>query len=172
MVADVNINISANTVAWYGAIIATIGFIFGTYNILRDRARIKVWYSWDNFIIGGFGNDDKSYLRVDVTNLGRRPVKITHVAAKLHSTNHTLLLTSSFQKQNEDRILTEQNPSTYYLAEQEELDQKDVWYIYAVEARGKEYRAYPSLRDRFMFWLTFPKSKVTRVKQNSKKAKG
>ena len=29
-------------VAWYAAIIGTISFFFAVYNIMRDRARIKI----------------------------------------------------------------------------------------------------------------------------------
>ena len=40
----INIEISATTVAWYGAIVATISVAVALFNYLRDRARIRINY--------------------------------------------------------------------------------------------------------------------------------
>ena len=39
---DLKIEITAITVAWYGAIVATASIFLSLYNVLRDRARIKI----------------------------------------------------------------------------------------------------------------------------------
>lgn len=165
---DLRLTISASSVAWYGAIIATIGFIVSAYNVLRDRAKVKVWYSWDNSVAGDPQEKGIKYLRVDVTNLGRRPIKVTHVGAKMHGDSRTILFTASFHKQNEDRILTEQNPSTLYMTDQKGMDKSKLWYIYAIDARGKEFRVYPFLKDRLKFWINTPHRLLTRYQSRRK----
>lgn len=167
--ADISLSISADTVAWYGAILATIGSVISLYNLLRDRAKIKLWYSFDNKIIGEFYEKGKEYLRVDVTNLGRRPIKVTHVGGQIHGESKTMLFSDSFQKQNEDRILTEQNPSVTYITDQDEIDRKRLWYVFVIDARGREYRTYPTLGDRLKMWIYLPKRFIARHFKGNKK---
>src|SRR3989344_7300708 len=130
---DIQLNISAGTVAWYGAIIATIGFTLSAYNILRDKAHVKLNYGWDYKMLGS----DTEYFKTEVINKGRRPVKITHVGARFHDDSRTMLFTSSFHKQDEERILTEKNPSTIYLTQQRGMKLDKLWYVLAIEARGR-----------------------------------
>lgn len=72
---DIHIEITANTVAWYGAIVATAGIIVSIWNSYKDRARIKVKissilipYSSSNYVDKGFS--------VTISNFGIRPIII------------------------------------------------------------------------------------------------
>ena len=78
------LEISASAVAWYGAIVATIGILVSLYNVLRDRARIKIKYQEDMQIIGPqtVYDSNKTYFNITVINKGRRPVNITKAAIR------------------------------------------------------------------------------------------
>jgi len=56
--STVSIEISANTVAWYGAIIATISLGLNIYKIWKDRPRLKISIS-KNYKIVGFDISNK-----------------------------------------------------------------------------------------------------------------
>ena len=167
--SEINISVSASAVAWYGAVVATVGFLVSLYNVWRDRARVKLDYSWNNFIVGDPTKEDVEYLSVDVTNIGRRPVKITHVGAKEHGKTSTIMFKDGFYRQEEDKILTERRPRTSYLIEQNDIKHKNIWYIFVIDARGKEFRAYPTVKDRLQFWISFPKRQTKKLKTRRKK---
>lgn len=48
----IKIEISANTVAWYGAILSTISLLIGIYKIWIDRPRLKIFVTRDLEIWG------------------------------------------------------------------------------------------------------------------------
>jgi hypothetical protein len=74
------IEISASTVAWYAAIVATLSAIVSAYNILRDRAKLKIAVRPNmKFYPEEPPYGDKTYVVVTVTNVGRRPITVTHV---------------------------------------------------------------------------------------------
>ncbi len=161
------LEISAPAVAWYGAIIATISFVVASYNVWRDRARLKIKYGYGYKIIGPLGNnDDTEYFQTTVINLGQRPVKITHVGAIFYDVDKKILFTSSFDKQNGENILTENNPSTYYLTDLEDLDIEKLNFVYAIDAKGKEYRKYASRIPTFKkYYLNLRKANNNRKDQ-------
>ena len=39
---DISIHISANTVAWYAAIVSTVGLLATIYTAWKDRPRVKI----------------------------------------------------------------------------------------------------------------------------------
>jgi hypothetical protein len=93
MLDDVfKIEISASAVAWYGAIVATIGGLVGLLNYLRDRARVKVKVSQGMFVYKqGLGNELQ--VIIQAINFGRRPITMTSVGFALDN-KHKLVITS------------------------------------------------------------------------------
>lgn len=79
--SEIKIEISASSVAWYGAITATIALLIDGVRLWLDRRRVKLKIL-PNMIctVPIFPNDseDEIYTIFRVINLGIRPVTITH----------------------------------------------------------------------------------------------
>ncbi len=104
-----SVTISADAVAWYGAILATIAAAKTIYDWWIDRSRLKIRWSFDMLM----QDETETFFVVEVINKGKRPVKITHVAVKLYGQQEVGLLGHSFTNQTQ-RILTDERPSTMY----------------------------------------------------------
>lgn len=78
------IEISANTVSWYSAVVATISFlaifVLALLNYLRDRARVEIGLQKNMWVVSAGSvypyDPDKDYLAITTINHGRRPVTI------------------------------------------------------------------------------------------------
>ncbi len=75
----IKIEISANTVAWYGAIVATITtisfIIFGILGYLKDKPKLKLNVT-RGFLMGPNYKDDNDYIFIEGVNKGKRTVTI------------------------------------------------------------------------------------------------
>jgi len=143
MLNDISINVSASVVAWYGAIVGTIGLVFSAIATIRDRAKIKILFGRDFRVVGGAGpyRDDIDYASVTVLNMGRRPIKIEKAALKIMGRKGLFLLNDSFAVHRR-RTLTEEEPRSEFLVEQDLIDVDRLWYVVVYDARGCEYRKY------------------------------
>lgn len=141
--ADISINISASSVAWYAALIGTFGGIKALVDLWNDRGRITIKYMPGMLVKNSRGiyEENKKYFSVEVINKGRRPIKITHVGTKFFDQELTSLFADSFLE-GVDRTLTESHPSTNYLVDQTGMQLNKLWYVYAIDAKGNEYREY------------------------------
>lgn len=142
--AQFKLEISANAVAWYGAIVATLGALTSLYNVLRDKARVKITYQKD-MQVGGIQNlydPNKTYVDITVINKGRRPIRIAKVAVRTVGKGlKYLLLTDSFFP-HVNKILTEEDPTAGFLLEQNEDLLASAWYICVYDGTGKVYRKF------------------------------
>lgn len=144
------IKISATAVAWYGAITATVSIIIAMLNYLRDKPKVKIEYS-KNIKISNQQNlydSSKTYFNISVINKGRRSINITKASIRILGLGGIYLLTDSFSP-NRNRILTEENPTTQFLTDQNSIDFSKIWYIAIHDATGKEYRKYFHLLPTF-----------------------
>lgn len=126
--------------AAYGALLSTANFFFGLYLNNKDKAKIVVSYQKNGRIAGDPKRKDIVYTRITVVNHGRRPAKIAQVFYRYFSGESFVLIDSIHE--NKNKVLTEENPSVYFLSEQKEIDFDQVWYVGAFDARNIEYKTY------------------------------
>ncbi len=143
-IPQIKLEISANAVAWYGAIVATIAAAVSIFMALRDRARIKIICEKDRIIIGeqSIYPKDKTYFNVSVVNRGRRPIRIEKVAFRTIGRKKRFALFSDSFLQERRKVLTEEYPRTDFMTEQDEDLLKSVWYIAIYDGAGKTYKKY------------------------------
>ncbi len=154
----IRIDVSASTVAWYGAIVATFVGIKALNDILNDRGRLKISFQTDMMIVGG-GSVSDSQVSISVTNKGKRPAKITHVSMRFLPDWDRALLWAG----ERPRILTEENPSTIYVKPQEGLDLEHLWLIEIIDARNKKYHWYRQKSGRLRWWQYQLRNKLKKL---------
>jgi len=140
----IKIEISATTVAWYGAIVATMSAVIGILNYLRDRSKIKIRYKGGWKIIGqqALYDSAKTYFVITVINKGRRPIRIERAGIRMVGLEHPWFLLSDSFMPYRNKVLTEENPTTEFLVSEELIDFSKAWYIAVKDATGREYRKY------------------------------
>ncbi len=135
---DFKIEISASTVAWYAAIVATTSAFLSGFNIWRDSRRIKITLKKHMKIYPPDpGEEDKVFLVIDVANVGRRPITITHVGFYEIGKKEGGLLADSFTKGQRE---IQEGKSTVYLMDQSLIDIEKLKTVIAVDATGKTYK--------------------------------
>jgi len=147
--------ISADAVAWYAAIVSTLAMLILLYGALRDRGRIKINYQKDMQVLGHHPDYDpnKTYVNITVINKGRRPVNITKAGVRvLGAKRKYALLNDSFSTQR-NRVLTEAEPTTEFMMEQDEALFGNAWFICVYDATGKVYRKY--LHPLLPIWMLY-----------------
>lgn len=155
----INVQISASAVAWYGAIVATFGFIFSTYNILRDRAKIRISYRRNSVVMNYPPYDhNKKYITISVVNKGRRTVRIGNVAVKLFCTKGYTLVNDSIVG-GRNQILTEENPQTVFFIEEECIKFDNAYCIFVYDGAGREYKKYTRILPTLSWVLHWMKNK-------------
>lgn len=139
----IKIEISANAVAWYGAIVASLSVIFSAYQIWRDSSRIKISLETGlNFYNAApFYKENIEYIGVSVVNKGRRPIKITHATFLVLGDEKKLLLTDSFADHRK-QVITEDEPKTQFFIEASLVDLGKIWCIVVTDGAGRDYKKY------------------------------
>ncbi len=131
------LEITASAMAWYGAIVGTLSAIVASYNVLRDRAKLKIRITPNMEIAQKELYGDETYVLVTVSNAGRRPLSITHVWFERGKNDRPFLLADSL-KQEGAKELTE-GKHTDYLAMQKHLD-PSIKKICIVDSIGKYHK--------------------------------
>ena len=135
----IDINISADIIAMYAAVIATFSAIKVIYDILTDRHKIKLSYRTDVTIQNHSDyKANESLFCLEVVNTGKRVIKIVNVGYFTKDGMKNILTDSVYDLQN--RILTDSNPSTSYFLPLKDVDTKQIWYLYALDGRNKTYK--------------------------------
>ena len=161
---DITVQITATHVAWYGAIVATLGMAIALVNSWRDRARIKIQYKRNAQIVGLPQHYDpqKTYFNVTVINKGRRPVNITKAGFGVVGKEAPIALLSDSFSPLRNKVLTEENPTSEFFVEQDEDLLRHATYIFTVDGTGREYRRYLRLSPvLWRVWVTLT-DKMTR----------
>ena len=138
----ITIEISASTVAWYAAIVATLSAIASIHSILRDRPKLRVEVRPNRKVYPkGTCYGDKTYIVVTVTNVGRRPITVTEVLYETpKKTDMKISLADSYRSGS--RELGEGKQADY-LCVQAELPAA-VRYVCVLDSTGRMHRKHLS----------------------------
>lgn len=156
---DVTIQISAGSVAWYGAVIATLAAAVSIYNVWQDRSRVVLGFG-KNF--RRVENWDEPLFYISVVNRGRRPVKIDKAWVKVYGYDGEGLLAESLNTAQE-RTLDERNPKITFWSPEGALEVNNIYRIYVSDETGKVYKKYTKSFPTFMRWWW-----AIRVKKSAK----
>lgn len=159
MIKEFSINISATAVAWYGAILATLGTILSIFNYFRDRAKIKIEYRIHIKVHGQHNiyDPNKEYFNITVYNRGRRPVRIEKASIRIFGKDGPwIMLTDSFMAYR-NKILNEENPRTEFFMEQNLFDVSKAYFIQINDGANRSYRKY--FHNFPTFWRLFQRIK-------------
>ncbi|OQW69617.1 MAG: hypothetical protein BVN34_04740 [Proteobacteria bacterium ST_bin12] len=111
----------SETVSVVGLIFGVSGFVLGVMNYFRDRHKVEVSLQWDLDVSSGSGYDNtKKWGLIRVTNVGRRPTYISHVALKLpkgYDHTHLVIIGGINGKK-----LTEGDPTEIFMVTQENME--------------------------------------------------
>ncbi|GAI18913.1 unnamed protein product [marine sediment metagenome] len=134
-------------IACYAALVATIGLGWNTYNIWRDRAKIKVRVS-HGFLVYGPSLSEDLYIFIEAINKGRRPVTLTSVGFKLKN-GHDIVFTKSRELPTE---LTEGKSYQEWISKEEikkdcQKLKTSIKYAWFKDATGRIYKERYRLKD-------------------------
>jgi hypothetical protein len=114
---NISIQVSASVVAWYAAIVSTLGLGIALYTTWHDQARLRISIT-PNMMLRNVPQYDpnKAYIDITFRNRGRRPARISTISLKLFRTKGYILVSDTlFQHAN--RVLTEENPRTNFFVD-------------------------------------------------------
>lgn len=138
--------LSVDVLSRLGAITGTIGCLLGILNFRRDKAKVTVKLAWDMEpydVISSDLGENKLYCCITVTNEGRRPVFISHVAIKRPGKDKYLLLVKGVK----GKTLREGDPPEKYVIPQDRLGQySKEWRKlrgYVENSSGRRYYSKP-----------------------------
>lgn len=142
-IPEFTISISANAVAWYGAIVATVGSMVGLYNVWKDRPRIKIKYEPGQYLVGNpaLYSQDKKHLCITVVNEGIRPIRIDQAAVQQYNDKGTFILTDSFSD-HRPKVIDEKSPKTTFATAEEMLDLDKVYRVIVTDGFGNRHIKY------------------------------
>lgn len=142
---DITFNITAASVAWYAAVISTFSAVKAIVDMTNDRRRVKLSYRDDvtieNADAYGYESGERQFC-IEVVNSGKRPIKLTNAGYFTKDGMKHILSDSINPLRQTTRTLTDLNPSTEYFCPAKKIKINDVWYIYVLDATGKNYKKY------------------------------
>jgi hypothetical protein len=146
----------------FGALLGTSAFVLSVLNYSRDRARLQfvakeeTYYPEDESEIDAdkIYIPDKVILKLRVTNLGRRPIRIDSAWALLHGL--PLLLALEPKKKDADPagiVLTESEPTAIYVSCPLDPDQLTIDGIVRFEVCDSAYRTHRHYHRNYILTL-------------------
>lgn len=133
------ITISADAVAWYGALVATGALMTNAYPIWRDRAKLVARLKADMKVSDdGPYSTEKTYLVITVGNRGRRPFTVEKAWFTLQSSAKHLLVVDSLKR---GAVEVAEGKSVTYLSNQEEMDFKEIGEFRVQDVTGETWGA-------------------------------
>jgi hypothetical protein len=135
--------ISANAVAWYGAIIATLSIIITLLSYFRDRGNIKVKLS-QGFLAYGPTLGQNVQIFIEAINTGRRPITLNGAGLYL---KNKMQIVAIEQEQVRFPYELQEGKSTQiwmekdYIFQQVAKQKTKIMYAWYRDATGKIYKA-------------------------------
>jgi hypothetical protein len=135
-------------IAGYAAIVSTVIAITQVANFRRDRPKIRINVSRNMVVTGDPIRNNMTFTVLKISNVGRRPVTITHVG-EMHLTN-----AGAFYYDVVPKIPCELTEGKYALAsvDEKKIDHDKIRYFYVFDATGREYRLYRAGLFRRVAW--------------------
>jgi hypothetical protein len=142
------VNPPTPVVAWYAAIVSTLGFFLALYVALRDRPRLRISVQPN---MRAFGmpvyDEDKLYVLVTVGNVGRRPLTIGLVGFTQRGKGDDIVLTDSTREGAKD---VPEGKSVTYLAEQAGLPLFKLKHVIVRDNAGRIWKRRVSRKVRLV----------------------
>lgn len=141
-----SITITSGTVAWYGAILSTIVFLFEVFKFLKDRPALKIAYKTNQQIVaddgtGKFVNVEKGtdFWTVSVANTGTKDVIVTQVGVEWKEKSGGAVLTKDYSGHVQRFTLVPGDSRTFTISEKL-IDHTKVKKFWAKDGTGNEYK--------------------------------
>lgn len=126
-------------IALYGAILSSVLLGWNIYRDLTDRGKLRVHCYIGNIIISCTPPDDTEYLMYIVTNVGRKPILVTHIGGKKRNKKDFFITSNNFPKMlNPGEYLTEYTPDLSLLNE-------NLVSLWAIDSLGKAHKVNKSV---------------------------
>ena len=134
---------ATDLVAIVGLVTGVAGSVLGVLSYLRDRARVEVGLQWDLNVVGDARYDEnKKWGLITVTNVGRRPVYVSHVALRLPD-NRFGITHMVIREGIAGRTLAEGSPAATYVVDQADMERyASVWHLIRAQvsdSTGREW---------------------------------
>jgi len=129
-----NLTITADTVAWYGAVVSTVALAVSAINVVRDRARIVVSAQVGMRLMGTGGGykPNTDYIVITVANRGRRPRTIEKVGFTYRTAERSQPVIAADSALKGPRELTE-GRSSMWMVEQDAITADDIEEVWAYD---------------------------------------
>ena len=147
----------SETASLLAIILGTTGTVLGILNYNRDKAKINVTLQWDLKILDSPKYDEnKSWGTITVTNIGRRPIYISHASIKLprgYDIGYLIIAEGISGKK-----LSEGDPPETFILSQEGLEKYSAdWKklrAIVIDITGKEYRSKKVRMRKAQSWVS------------------
>lgn len=145
-----------------GGLLGTSAFVLSILNYRRDRAKLAFFASQETYYPEEESEEDadkiyipdKIILKLRVTNLGRRPVRIDSAWALLYGMPVLLSLEREGRKADgPGTVLTESEPTAIYVSCPLELEQLDINGIVRFEVWDSAYRTHRHYHRNYLLTL-------------------
>jgi hypothetical protein len=135
-----NITISGDAVAWYGAIVATLSVFVGGYAVWRDRAKLKVTARPGMKLSESVGDysADTTYIVIEVANVGRRAIHLRQLPFFKLKGKKTEGLIVKGPWQPKEHL--EEGQSASMLCKQDNMDLSMISRVVVKDATGRKWK--------------------------------
>jgi len=142
----IKIEISADTVAWYGAIVATTSLLIGVYKVWIDQPRLKFsvareYEIWGTDTDGSFKNIEpgKAFWMIQIANIGRRSIILNSIGVEWRDKKGGALISRDYNGPVQ-RFELKPGNSRKIVINSALIDINRVKNIYARDTTGKSHR--------------------------------
>lgn len=124
-----------------GTITGPAALILAILTYLRDKPNVQVFLQWDYKVIGvvASNNTNEFYGVLKITNIGRRPVFVTHAYLTIPKKELSLFLTDTI---NGVKLLEGDKPALYQITQEGLKEYAPFWKkmrAIVIDSTGKKY---------------------------------